>query len=331
MFGRAASQLHGIGLKAKQDISRGTLILSGQPPAPGSATAHSPRPTNFGALWQTCGDLGWINHSCTPNVEISETPDPKTFNVHAILNIAEGEELTIAYISPYQTWRERNEALRFACKCSACNIEPEKLHNSDLQRRLAGGYINTLRAFRARHFSHLAYHEVMGPTTGRARSLERDPELDDVQNAAERMLYDPRRFRVNTSIRSLAHDTLAVIHFARFRFRSCAVQGPPSMPAGENLAIAIYHRSAQCNLLEDCLGYSHPRCAKYRAYMRDPDCPDYQGVRFSLFCPDPAIDACNEYGAERLLRRHSNRPRSWPGCWLGGTGITGYWSEWNRR
>ncbi|KAK1060072.1 hypothetical protein LTR33_012999 [Friedmanniomyces endolithicus] len=327
MFRRAASQLHGVGLKAKQDISRGTLILSGQPPAPGSATTHSLRPTNIGALWQTCGDLGWINHSCTPSVEISETPDPKTFIVHAILNIAEGEELTIAYISPYQTWRERNEALRFACKCSACNIEPEKLHDSDLQRRLTAWNINTLRAFRARHFSHLAHDEVMGPTTGIVRSLERDPELGDVQNAAERMLYDPHRFKVNDNYRALAHDTLAVIHFARFRFHLES----PSMPPSNDLATAIYHRSAQSNCLEDCLGYSHPRCAKYRAYMRGPGCPDYQGVQFSLFCPDPAIDACNEYGAERLLRRHSNRPRSWPGCWLGGTGITGHWSEWSRR
>ncbi|KAK0280640.1 hypothetical protein LTR54_014459 [Friedmanniomyces endolithicus] len=327
MFRRAASQLHGVGLKAKQDISRGTLILSGQPPAPGSATAHGLRPTNIGALWQTCGDLGWINHSCPPNVEISERPDPKTFNVHAILNIAEGEELTIAYTSPYQTWRERNEALRFACRCSACNIEPEKLYDSDVQRRLTAIYINILRAFRAQHFSHLAHDEVMGPTTDRVRSLERDPGLDNAQNAAQRMLYEPLRYKVNDSIRALAHDTLAVIHVARFRFHLEF----PWMPPSNDLATAIYHRSAQSNCLEDCLGYSHPRCAKYRAYMRGPDCPDHQGVRFSLFCPDPAIDACNEYGAERLLRRHSNRPRSWPGGWLGGTGITGHWNEWERR
>ncbi|KAK0248981.1 hypothetical protein LTS09_015863 [Friedmanniomyces endolithicus] len=288
MFRRAASQLHGIGLKAKQDISRGTLILSGQPPAPDSATAHSLRPINFGALWQKCGDLGWLNHSCTPNVEISETPDPKTFNVHAIQNIAEGEELTIAYTSPYQTWRERNEALRFACKCSACNVEPEKLYNSDVQRRLTAFYINILRAFRARHFSHLAHDEVMGPTTDRVRSLERDPGLDNAQNAAQRMLYEPLRCKVNDSIRALAHDTLAVIHFARFRFHLES----PSMSPSNDLATAIYHRSAQSNCLEDCLGYSHPRCAKYRAYMRGPGCPDYQGILLLTLATSTELSGC---------------------------------------
>ncbi|KAK0940161.1 hypothetical protein LTR29_008214 [Friedmanniomyces endolithicus] len=327
MFRRAASPLHGIGLKAKQDISRGTLVLSGQPPAPGSATAHSLRPINLGALWQTCSDLGWLNHSCTPNVEVSESPNPKTFNVHAILNIAEGEELTIAYTSPYQTWGERNEALRFACKCSACNIAPEKLYDSDVQRRLIAFYINILRAFRARHFSHLAYDEVMGATTDSVRSLARDPGVDDAQNVAERMLYDPERFRVTDSCHAHAHDTLAVIHFARFRFRL----RNPSMPPRDDLATAIYHRSALGSCLEDCLGYTHPRCVKYRAYMDGLDCPDYQDVQLRLFCPDPAVDACNEYGAERILRRHSNRPRSWPGCWMGLSGITGYWDEWNGR
>ncbi|TKA74193.1 hypothetical protein B0A55_05142 [Friedmanniomyces simplex] len=177
--------------RSQPDISRGTLIVAGQ-----LATRHlsgltnitTSGSTNAALLWQTCGDLGWINHSCTPNVEVSETPNPRTFNVYAIRDVAMREELAAAYVSPYQTWTQRDAALPFLCQCSICKVVPTELFSSDFDRRLIAGYLATPTAFRARNFGHLAEDDVMKPTRNVIRSIKDGVQVQDVQRAAEGML-----------------------------------------------------------------------------------------------------------------------------------------------
>ncbi|TKA72354.1 hypothetical protein B0A55_06759, partial [Friedmanniomyces simplex] len=171
--------------------------------------------TNAALLWQTCGDLGWINHSCTPNVEVSETPNPRTFNVYAIRDVARGEELAAAYVSPYQTWTQRDAALPFICQYSICKVVPRERFSSDFDRRLITGCLATLTAFRARNFGHLTEDDVMKPTRNVVRSIKDGVQVQDVQRAAEGMLEASDRVGINDSNLALAHDALAVIHFAR--------------------------------------------------------------------------------------------------------------------
>ncbi|GIK06676.1 SET domain-containing protein 5 [Aspergillus viridinutans] len=64
------------------------------------------------------------------------TFDPKTFtqNMYTIRDISPGEELTISYIDPTVTHKERQEAISFwgfNCSCHTCTMSPEAIEQSD--------------------------------------------------------------------------------------------------------------------------------------------------------------------------------------------------------
>lgn len=65
-----------------------------------------------------------LNHSCVPNVHNSYHPIRKQMLVHAVRDIAQGEQLCVSYIgSLCRVWEQRREQLNqrnFVCKCSAC-------------------------------------------------------------------------------------------------------------------------------------------------------------------------------------------------------------------
>ncbi|KAF2232256.1 SET domain-containing protein [Viridothelium virens] len=67
-----------------------------------------------------------INHSCVPNCHFTWNSILQMLTVHAVRDIAEGEELCVAYCELAQTKSHRAETLSrygFVCDCSACRDE----------------------------------------------------------------------------------------------------------------------------------------------------------------------------------------------------------------
>lgn len=68
-----------------------------------------------------------LNHSCVPNAQGNFHPGLGKFNVHALKDIGDGEEVSISYLPESGSPREaRQEALNgwgFACACEACDVE----------------------------------------------------------------------------------------------------------------------------------------------------------------------------------------------------------------
>ena len=84
---------------------------------------------------------GFMNHDCSPNVEI--VLDPDTFKpghvmkIRAIKDIKRNEELTISYIDPSDSYRNRQRDLikeyHFSCKCSRCISENPNIENNQIK------------------------------------------------------------------------------------------------------------------------------------------------------------------------------------------------------
>ncbi|KID84732.1 lysine methyltransferase [Metarhizium guizhouense ARSEF 977] len=91
------------------------------------------------AFFGVLPEMARLNHDCRPNAVYSFDEATLTQRVHALADIAPGEEISIAYISPVQSRAERLDALRaswgFECSCSACSLPPELTALSD--RRVA--------------------------------------------------------------------------------------------------------------------------------------------------------------------------------------------------
>ncbi|KAI1854736.1 hypothetical protein JX265_002373 [Neoarthrinium moseri] len=69
-------------------------------------------------------EISRMNHDCRPNADYQFDPETYTQHVHAVRRIAAGEEITISYIDPIQTQKDRlnrlNNSWHFPCSCSAC-------------------------------------------------------------------------------------------------------------------------------------------------------------------------------------------------------------------
>ncbi|TKA26514.1 hypothetical protein B0A50_05351 [Salinomyces thailandicus] len=66
-----------------------------------------------------------INHSCIPNATSQWEPSLQSLTVHAIEDIAAGEEITISYVEALRKREERQQSLKgrynFDCDCPACD------------------------------------------------------------------------------------------------------------------------------------------------------------------------------------------------------------------
>lgn len=70
-----------------------------------------------------CLEASRINHSCVPNVQHNWNSRLGALTIHAVRDIAAGEELLTAYIEPCRTADHRRQALNrygFKCSCTAC-------------------------------------------------------------------------------------------------------------------------------------------------------------------------------------------------------------------
>ncbi|KFX91197.1 hypothetical protein V490_06040 [Pseudogymnoascus sp. VKM F-3557] len=87
--------------------------------------------------------LSRLNHSCVPNSKIpdSDVGDGEVLSCFATRDIAVGEEITFCYNDDFscRTRRERHQALRFVCICTACHADSGMQQLSDLRRRLIRG------------------------------------------------------------------------------------------------------------------------------------------------------------------------------------------------
>lgn len=66
-----------------------------------------------------------FNHSCLPNAYYSWSGGREELRLHSMLDIPEGEEMTICYGNPFCTFRQRQYELRiynFDCNCPACQV-----------------------------------------------------------------------------------------------------------------------------------------------------------------------------------------------------------------
>ncbi|KAJ7221361.1 hypothetical protein GGX14DRAFT_429485 [Mycena pura] len=70
-----------------------------------------------------CKDISRLNHSCSPNTQPRFDMLSFSYNLFAVRDIAEDEELTFQYTDITCSAAKRNEALKpydFVCTCSAC-------------------------------------------------------------------------------------------------------------------------------------------------------------------------------------------------------------------
>ncbi|KAJ6631537.1 hypothetical protein B0H10DRAFT_1772746, partial [Mycena sp. CBHHK59/15] len=84
------------------------------------------RPGVEGELSQysaTCKDISRLNHSCSPNVQPRWDLPSLSYQLYAVRDISEGEELTFQYtdVRPPARYRQKDlEPYGFVCACPAC-------------------------------------------------------------------------------------------------------------------------------------------------------------------------------------------------------------------
>jgi hypothetical protein len=80
-----------------------------------------------------------INHACAPNAHISWSKALAKQTVHAMYEIAAGDEITVSYAHPGSVCAARRSHLRnkfgFDCTCVLCALTGEALQASDVRQR----------------------------------------------------------------------------------------------------------------------------------------------------------------------------------------------------
>ena len=79
-----------------------------------------------------------INHACAPNAHISWSKALTKQTVHAVQEIAAGDEITVSYAQPGNVCAARRSHLRntlgFDCTCVLCALTGEALQASDVRQ-----------------------------------------------------------------------------------------------------------------------------------------------------------------------------------------------------
>lgn len=79
-------------------------------------------------------DVSRFNHDCRPNVGF-RIDEQLAHNTHAVRDIAAGEELTLAYMNPFETYAVRQQHILqswgFQCTCPHCSMSEEEIRESD--------------------------------------------------------------------------------------------------------------------------------------------------------------------------------------------------------
>jgi hypothetical protein len=82
-----------------------------------------------------------FNHSCSPNARYSWNPLIKRFTIHALCDIANGDEILVSYISGRNVYGSNRAARHarlaryaFTCACVACSLQGQEATQSDRRR-----------------------------------------------------------------------------------------------------------------------------------------------------------------------------------------------------
>ncbi|KAF7330995.1 SET-domain-containing protein [Mycena venus] len=86
-----------------------------------------------------CRDISRINHSCTPNVDLTWDPSSFSVSIHSSSRISKGEELLRSYgdfLLPRSNRMEwMSNVYDFKCTCPSCSLPDKESHKSDVIRR----------------------------------------------------------------------------------------------------------------------------------------------------------------------------------------------------
>ncbi|CAK7203582.1 hypothetical protein SEUCBS139899_006319 [Sporothrix eucalyptigena] len=110
-------------------------------------------------------DVSRINHGCQPNTGYFFDPETLTHNIYAVIDIMQGEELTVGYIDPIQTHAERKTKLHrhwgFGCTCARCAQPPHRVAESDDRVRSIKSLLGSLDDYTTKEGS-----SGVGPAAG---------------------------------------------------------------------------------------------------------------------------------------------------------------------
>ncbi|KAK3628438.1 hypothetical protein LTR56_018593 [Elasticomyces elasticus] len=255
LYRTASSPLHHIGLVAKQRMERGTLVLIGLPDDSQTQDTGFHAADSITLPWQVMGSITLLNHSCSPSVEVSQA-DGK-FYVHATRIIEEKEELTVAYVSPYQIRSERRRELGFDCNCNTCALTGETLDESEQRRGQLARIVTIMNGFRWRHFRQLGDDGAMIFSDDVAQSLNGDDTLGAVRDELEDFVELASFEDICDSQLARAHEILALIYSFLSRYEPEDEQEAKLVKVtGER---AVEHQNLQIIYLVTCLGPLHQR------------------------------------------------------------------------
>ncbi|KAK5713996.1 hypothetical protein LTR15_010902 [Elasticomyces elasticus] len=238
------------GLFATVDIEPGTLVVPSIEATLHQITSYIDQDTNSAVTysskivppWPSVGNVGILNHSCTPNVEVSLIVPTRKFNVYAIHPIEAGDELTAAYCDVFRTRGIRHKALPFKCHCDDCQLEGDELTASDELRGGIGREMSLLVLFRRSHFGDPGIDVPMVIAPAVARSIGINPEVTKLPYKAVDVFNTAINAGFGDSTLALAHEILAV-------FNTIATR----------LTEARESRGEQLDWLTKCLGPDHSR------------------------------------------------------------------------
>ncbi|KAK4896088.1 hypothetical protein LTR27_005945 [Elasticomyces elasticus] len=197
---------------------------------------------------------GWrVNHSCDPTAEASFDQVTGRVNIRALVKIQENHQITISYVSMYDTRAARHAALGFECSCEICIAAPFDEAGDDYRRHL-GGSLRKIRAYRDKLAS-----EVFEVDAEAAASLSRDSDTQ----AVAKLIMDMDVIGRSTDITMTSE--LSVWSEVQ-SFLAQIVSFRPGLST--QTQASWQKKSEECKHLAQCLGAGHPRTqASYRGCL----------------------------------------------------------------
>ncbi|KAK5713999.1 hypothetical protein LTR15_010905 [Elasticomyces elasticus] len=185
-----------------------------------------------------------VNHSCDPTAEASFNPVTGCVNIRALVKIQENHQITIPYVSMYDTRAARHAAIGFECNCKICIAAPFDEAGDDYRRQL-GESLRKIRAYRDKLPS-----EVFEVDAEAAVSLGRDSETQ----AVAKLIMDMDVIGKSTDI-TMTSELSVWSEVQSFLARIVSFR--PGL--SKQIQASWQKKSEECKNLAQCLGAGHPR------------------------------------------------------------------------
>ena len=145
VFARAVDRLLPAQRAAFYDLSQSELVYGTRKTAEGvwrsnafPTVEHDDGRTEAAVFAQVCR----LNHACAPNAHVAWSMSRAEQTVHAIREIAAGDEITVSYAAPGTECAARRLHLRntfgFECDCSLCALTGAEMQASDVRQARLG-------------------------------------------------------------------------------------------------------------------------------------------------------------------------------------------------